>query len=149
MMKLIFHFLLTNTQVSKIRKAFASSLTANITFSKTQLSKMIQSEIFLPILDLLPIFGPILSSVESAAKSIENLAKETFIKEMQNLLPHGKLAKAVENKPTPESAAKAVKMLKNATLSAGLNTLCKQLTASGITLTNNEIKNIIKVVNSL
>ena len=36
--------LLTNTQVSKFRKAFANgSSPANITFSKTQLSKMIQS----------------------------------------------------------------------------------------------------------
>ena len=35
--------LLTNTQVSKICKAFANGSSANIKFSKTQLSKMIQS----------------------------------------------------------------------------------------------------------
>ena len=35
--------LLTNTQVSKIRKAFANGSSTNIKFSKTQLSKMIQS----------------------------------------------------------------------------------------------------------
>ena len=35
--------LLTDTQVSKIRKAFANGSSANIKFSKTQLSKMIQS----------------------------------------------------------------------------------------------------------
>ena len=34
---------LTDTQVSKIRKAFAYGTPANIKFSKTQLSKMIQS----------------------------------------------------------------------------------------------------------
>ena len=34
--------LLTNTQVSKIRKAFANGLSANIIFSETQLSKIIQ-----------------------------------------------------------------------------------------------------------
>ena len=34
---------LTNTQVSKLRKAFANDSSANIKFSKTQLSKMIQS----------------------------------------------------------------------------------------------------------
>ena len=34
--------LLTNTQVSKICKAFASGSTANIKFSKTYLSKMLQ-----------------------------------------------------------------------------------------------------------
>ena len=35
--------LLTNTQVSKIRKAFANGSSANIEFSKTQLSKIVQS----------------------------------------------------------------------------------------------------------
>ena len=39
-------FLLTDTEFSKIRKAFANSLWANTTFSKTQLSKLIQSRIF-------------------------------------------------------------------------------------------------------
>ena len=41
------HKLLLNTQVSKICKAFANGTLANIKFSKTQLSKMIQSEGFL------------------------------------------------------------------------------------------------------
>ena len=36
-------FLLTNTQASKIWKAFANGTTANIKFSKIQLSKMVQS----------------------------------------------------------------------------------------------------------
>ena len=35
--------LLTNTQVSKIRRAFANGLSGNLKFSKTQYSKMIQS----------------------------------------------------------------------------------------------------------
>ena len=39
--------LLTDAQVSKIRKAFGNGSSANIKFSKTQLSKMIQSEVFL------------------------------------------------------------------------------------------------------
>ena len=39
-------FLLTDAEFSKIRKAFANSLWANTTFSKTQLSKLIQSGIF-------------------------------------------------------------------------------------------------------
>ena len=34
--------MLTNTQVSKIRKAFTNGSTADIKFSKTQLSKMVQ-----------------------------------------------------------------------------------------------------------
>ena len=40
--------LLTDAQVSKIRKAFANGSSANIKFSKTQLSKVIQSGGFLP-----------------------------------------------------------------------------------------------------
>ena len=35
--------LLTNTQVSKLRKAFANNLSANIKLSKTQLSKIGES----------------------------------------------------------------------------------------------------------
>ena len=36
--------LLTNTQVSKIRKAFANGLSANIKFSKTHLSESVNWE---------------------------------------------------------------------------------------------------------
>ena len=39
--------LLTNRQVANIRKAFANDLSTDIKLSKTQLSKMIQSEDFL------------------------------------------------------------------------------------------------------
>ena len=39
--------MLTDTKVSKIRKAFANGSSANKYFSKTQLSKMIQSGGFL------------------------------------------------------------------------------------------------------
>ena len=39
--------LLTDRQVSNIRKAFASNSAADIKFSKTQLSTMIQSRVFL------------------------------------------------------------------------------------------------------
>ena len=144
----LFTFFVINTQVSKIRRAFANSLTADIKFLKTQLSKMILSEKYLLILDSLSTFAPMLSSVESAVKSIENVAKGTFITEMQNLLQLEKLAKAIENKLSLESIAKAVKMLKNTALSARLNTLHKQLITTGITLTNNEIKDIIKAITS-
>ena len=88
--------LLTNTQVLKIHEAISNSSTAHIKFSKTDLSKVIQSGGYLPVLDSLPIFGLMLSSAESATKLIENLipnsAKGRFIKEIQNLLPHKKLA---------------------------------------------------------
>ena len=56
--------LLTNKQVSKIRKAFANGLSATITFSKSQLFKIVQRGGFVGnFLDLLnpyksPIFHP-------------------------------------------------------------------------------------------
>ena len=45
--------LLNNTQVSKLRKAFANNLSANINLSKTQLHKIGQSGGFLGKLDCL------------------------------------------------------------------------------------------------
>ena len=39
--------LLTNTQVSKLRKAFSNGLSVNIKFSKTELSKILQLGRFL------------------------------------------------------------------------------------------------------
>ena len=42
-----YKLLLTNRQVSKLRKAFASQTSTDIKLSKTQLSKMTQSEGFL------------------------------------------------------------------------------------------------------
>ena len=65
--------LLTNTQVSKIRKAFSNGSSANIKFSKTQLSKMIQLGVFLssllgPLLKTgLPLIGNVLKPL---AKSV-------------------------------------------------------------------------------
>ena len=45
--KFLHKLLLTNTQVSNLRKAFTNNSSANIKLSKTQLSKMIQSGGFL------------------------------------------------------------------------------------------------------
>ena len=42
-----YNLLLTDTQVSRVRKAFANGSLVNIKFSKTHLSKMIQSGGFL------------------------------------------------------------------------------------------------------
>ena len=50
-------FLLTNRQVSNLRKAFANDLSPDIKLSKTQLSKMIQSGGFLGRL-----LGPLLKT---------------------------------------------------------------------------------------
>ena len=65
--------LLTNRQVSSIRKAFANHSSADIQFSKTQLSKMIQSGGFLGRLlgPLLKIGLPLISNVtKRLAKSV-------------------------------------------------------------------------------
>ena len=58
-MKKIFSrkFLLTNTQFSKVRKAFSNNSPANIKLSKTQLHKIVQSGGYLGRL-----LGPILKT---------------------------------------------------------------------------------------
>ena len=102
--------LLTDTQVSKICKAFANSSSVNIKFSKTQLSKIVQLG---GILRDIPIFGNILSNVAKKRTDVDrNLGKNFLDKQIDKF-----------NK--------------------------KCITGLGITLTNNEIKNIMKVIKSL
>ena len=68
-------FLLTNTQVANLRKAFANYLLADIKLSKTQLSKMIQSGGFLGRL-----LGPLLKTGLPLKKNvIKPLAKSVLI----------------------------------------------------------------------
>ena len=65
--------LLTNRQVSNLRKAFSNHLLADIKLSKTQLSKMIQSEGFLGRLlgPLLKTGSPLIKNViKPSAKSV-------------------------------------------------------------------------------
>ena len=80
-MKLIFlKLLLTNRQVSNLRKAFANNSSTDIKLSKTQLSKMMQSGEFLGRL-----LGPFLKTGLPLMKNmIKPLAKTV-------LLPLGKL----------------------------------------------------------
>ena len=67
--------LLTNRQVSSIRKAFASNSSVDIKFSKAQLSKMIQSGGYLG-----KLLGPLLKTGLSLMKSvITPLAKSVVI----------------------------------------------------------------------
>ena len=67
--------LLTNRQVENIRKAFANHLSTDIKLSKTQLSKMIQSEGFLGRL-----LGPLLKTGLPLMKSVKKpLAKSVLI----------------------------------------------------------------------
>ena len=67
--------LLTNRQVSNLHKAFANHLSVDIKFSKTQLSKMIQSGGFLGRL-----LGPLLKTGLPLTKNvIKPLAKSVLI----------------------------------------------------------------------
>ena len=96
---------------SNIRKAFANGSPANIKFSKTQLSKIVQLG---GVLRDIPIFGNILSSVAIKGTYIaRNLEEKKFLHKQID-----RLNKAY-------------------------------ITGSGITLTNNEIKDIMKVIKSL
>ena len=63
--------LLTNTQASKIREAFANVSSANITFSVTQLSKMIQFGRF-NFLDLINPAVVVINNIDQ----IQNLARK-------------------------------------------------------------------------
>ena len=67
-------FLLTNRQVSNLRKSFANNSSADIKLSKTQLSKMIQSGGFLSRL-LVPLLKAGLPLIKNVIKP---LAKKVF-----------------------------------------------------------------------
>ena len=70
-----YELLLTDRQVSSIRKVFANNSSADIKFSKTQLSKMIQSGGFLG-----KIFGPLLKAGLPLIKNvITPLAKSVLV----------------------------------------------------------------------
>ena len=67
--------LLTDRQVSSIRKAFSNNSSVDIKFSKTQLSKMIQSGGFLG-----KLLGPLLKAGLSLMKNgITQLAKSVLL----------------------------------------------------------------------
>ena len=63
--------LLTKTQVSKVCKAFANGSSANIKFSNTQLSKIVQSAGYA----LYEITGPLIKGLKSMPKFIDNKLK--------------------------------------------------------------------------
>ena len=111
--------LLTNRQVSNLRKAFANHLSADIKLSKTQLSKMIQSGGFLGRL-----LGPLL---KTGLPLIENVIKPLA---KSILIPLGLTAAA--------SAADAG--IHKKILGSGNTTLI---------ISNDEMKGITKVVKSL
>ena len=112
--------LLTNRQVTNLRKAFANHLSTDIKLSKTQLSKMIQSGGFLGRL-----LGPLLKTGLPLIKNvIKPLAKSV-------LIPLGLTAAA--------SAAEAG--IRKKVLGTGNTTT--------LIISNDEIHEIIKIVKSL
>ena len=66
--------LLTNTQVTNLRKAIANYLSTDIKLSKTQLSKMIQSGGFLG-----RVFGPLLKTGLPLIKTLIRLLVKTVL----------------------------------------------------------------------
>ena len=68
--------LLTNTQVSKIRKAFANGSSVNIKISKTELFKMTQSGGFIGLDYLIATVKGLLSVPKIINNKIENLLEK-------------------------------------------------------------------------
>ena len=111
--------LLTNRQVSNLRKAFANYLSVDIMLSKTQLSKMIQSRGFLGRL-----LGPLLKTGLPLIKNIvKPLAKSV-------LIPLGLTAAA-------------------STTDAGMHKKILGSGNTTLIISNDEIHDIIKIVRSL
>ena len=92
--------LLTNTQVSKIHKAFSNGSSANIKLSKTQLSKMIQSG------GLLGLLETFLNSHKSLPFKHDKMAKK-IINEAD------KLSKKVTLNDITKTTTDSNKFLKN------------------------------------
>ena len=112
--------LLSNRQVTNLRKAFANYLSVDIKLSKTQLSKMIQSGGFLSRL-----LGPLLKTVLPLIKNvIKPLAKSI-------LVPLGL---------TAATSAADAGMHKKVLESGNTTTLI---------ISNNRIEDVIKIVKSL
>ena len=111
--------LLTNRQVANLRKAFANKSSTDIKLSKTQISKMIQSGGFLGRL-----LGPLLKTGLPLMKNvIKPLAKSV-------LIPLGLTATA--------SAA-----------DAGIHKKILGSRTTTLTISNDEMKDIMKLVKSL
>ena len=68
--------LLTDIQVSKIRKAFANASSANIKFPKTQLSKMIQSRGILGELLIALPYASLKAGMQKLIKGALELTKD-------------------------------------------------------------------------
>ena len=115
--------LLTGRQVSSIRKAFSNNSSVDIKFSKTQLSKMIQSGGFL---------GKLLGSLLKTELSLIKNVITSWAKSV--LIPLGLTAAAAA------AAAADAEILKKTLGSGGHTTLI---------ISNKDIEDLIKMVKSL
>ena len=122
--------LLTNTQVSKILKAFSNGSATNTKFSKTQLSKIVQSGGFAS--NFLDLINP--------DKSLRFRPDKMFTKIVNEA---DKLSKKVTNNDIKKIAANSRNFMHNS------KNTSDNVLGTGITLTNNEIKYIMKVIESL
>ena len=107
--------LLTNIQISRFRKAFANGSSPNIKFSKSQLSKMVQLTGFLPFIQ------PMLKAVMQIPVIFDKFVKDKCI---------------------PETILNVGDNLLN--IKTNINPLLF-LKVSRITVTSNEIKDIMNV----
>ena len=120
--------LLTNRQVSNLRKASANNLSANIKLSKTQLSKMIQSGGF-----LVRLLGPLLKTgLPLISNVIKPLAKSV-------LIPLGLTA----------AASVADAGIHKKILGSGNNSHSSYAPHITLIISNDENDDIIKIVKSL
>ena len=119
-----YNLLLTKTQVSRLRKAFLNGSSANIYFSKTQLSMMVQ------LGGIVPALGPC-----GFLDGLKNLGEE--------ILSSIKIT-ATEYDENDENISN-----KDLIVDIGLDFLGRKLNGSGIALRNNELNNIIKIIRSL
>ena len=120
--------IVTNRQVANLRKAFANYLSTDIKLSKTQLSKMIQSGGFLG-----GLLGPLL---KAGLPLIKNVIKS--------------LTKSVLNPLVLTAAASAADAgIHKKILESGKRPLDSTSNTATLTISNDEIENIIKIVKYL
>ena len=112
--------LLTDTKVSKVCKAFANGSSANTKFPKPQSSKMIQSEGSFGIFNPINPFN-LIKVLSKIANKAEDLSKKLGLNDIINTVDISKI------------------FIKD----------FEKFSGTGITLTNNDIKDIIKVIKSL
>ena len=121
--------LLTNRQVASLPKTFANDLPTNIKLSKTQLSKKIQSGGFLGRL-----LGPLL---------------KTGLSLMENVIKKITKSVLIPLELTAAAAAADARIHKNV-LGSGKSPLdLAKHTTTTLTMSNDEIPDIIKIVKSL